>query len=115
MARPRSLAVTSFWKSTKAFARLGATWLGTAQVGRSAAWAGSRTLGASGVEASNPASHAAPAPALAPSAKHSARAKLPFVAPAERSGWNDWPGTNAAAAWSKRSRPRDCENKWTVG
>ena len=107
--------MTSFWKSTKALARLAATWLGTAQVGSSGACAGSRTAGTSGADAAKPASRAASAPARAPSAKHAASVKLPLAAPAERSGWTDWPGTKAAASSSKRSLPRDCENRWTVG
>jgi hypothetical protein len=38
-----------------------------------------------------------------------------LAAPAERSGCTDRPGTNMASTSSKRSRPRDCENRFTTG
>ena len=40
---------------------------------------------------------------------------MPRQAPAERSRWTEAPGTNASSAASKRSLPRDCEKRWTLG
>src|SRR5262245_34382001 len=112
-ASPRSRAVTSFWKSTKALPRADAGVRGT---GRGA----SRDADSPAPEylcatPESPQDFAAATPAAAPSARAAARPYTPRHAPAERSRSADEEGTNARAESLQVSRPRDCEKRCTDG
>ena len=110
-----SLAVTSFWKSTKAFTVVSAPAPGAAPTMPPDQLSDVSALILAPLPDLPPASFAAFSPAANASAIVSARPSVPFDAPTETQSCAYWPGRKRLVASSKATLPRDCENMCTDG